>query len=468
MASANEEMPPDRYLEFEHQQNAVTNICELNEDCLLAITENLSLSNLYNLAQMNRLLNGVVKRTVCSRFNLQRFKYIYVDNIVKFDDNISKQFDDRLHISHRLLEMGGDSIKKLHFDIRNQNTIENLLRHCSNLTELTVEGNYIDSFDSKEFCVPLKELKKLYIRRSNLGKNILQLYSWCRHINTLEFDCIYSFADRNCLNYHFPCLEHFIMKILKTFDINDLKPFIELNSQLKTLDIGWPDIDRTFFDYMNDKFQSLETLKLRLRPNFSYDNQANKKMLNVQNVELRSCNKLHSVLSFASHQFPAMKSLIIRLIWDSRVNDIVDIDSDPATPIEIMTNLESIRIEFIEIGSLDDRFDLLKAIEPFMQKLSKIDLKVCEINDIYVFLKFFEYFPNLNSLVATCEVKGNVRGFDVDFHKAFNRIVSNRTHANISIRLQPEPNITFYEVDKDIIQRDGQVICRKRRALSSK
>lgn len=459
MAKGIMQQPPARYLDSNHKPISISHLWQLNEDCLTKLFAFLSNDDLKYLAQMHPIFIDVASKIVFSRWQKIGIDTIYVDCGTYTDDILHFPSMKHIYLTHQTFRTFGKYVKKLHCCVRDQAVISGLIQFCQNVEELTIEAAFNNSSGSDAFSKPLKYLRKLKFIRGELSSPLTQFKFWCPNICHLEFVMIYSMADRNCINFHFPHLKHFVIESASPFKTENIQMMFNKNPQIEVLQIAWPHFDGESFNALCNNFESLEKLKIRLirgfKPAFPQD-QLLRKLKRVKKVEIEIICWDHwsSTLLLISKYFPNINTLTITLLDGNEIFiPTYDIES-----FNLMSNLKKLNLRFDV--SRDDQLELLLRFSSKIPSLIKLDVR-SNIRNIEVLNQCFVNFTQLQELLFTGQITGYgdaVQTFGANFHRQFNRIVGDREAAKIVLSIEGSLG-AIYNVNKQHILRNLRIIC---------
>lgn len=428
--------PPKRYIDCSQQRQPVTNICELNEDCLNEIFRKLKLKDLIMLGSCNKQFHELVFHHIFSKTDC------FVDDKVNYKRNHIPQ--QTYYLTHDKLKLYGFRIKSLILSKLNQEIIENLLKFCPNLERLKIVELHANSSKAPLFCQPLEKLKSLRFDNCRLGRTISQLQLWCETINRLELHNV-TFYDLAFFNYQYLHLHHIILDCPKKCSHDALNAFIVSNPQLKTFKINSPFLDKQLFHFIWDNLEFLKSAEWKFVHGFlSIHYKANgiKTKSIVDEISIKSYDVHWSdILSLTSHQFPQIKLLTIKCDA-SKLNEDLKIHSK-----NLMFNLKSLSID--AKGLVLDKLVQISRLAP---ELSKIDVN-CSIESSQILINCFETFSKLQELnVITATM--SEQPFDQLYHQSFVVVTNERPKAKIFLKIK-NSSVKYY-IDKQSIRRYGK------------
>lgn len=458
MAKGIMQPPPARYLDSNHKPISISHLWELNEDCLTKLFAFLSNDDLKYLAQIHPAFLDVASTILIDRWQKIGIDTIYVDFGTNTDDILNFPTLKHIHVTHQTLQTFGHCVKKLYCAVRDEAIISGLIKFCSNLEELTIEGAFNNSSGSNSFSEPLIYLKKLQFIRGELSCAITQFKSWCPNIKYLEFVMIYNMADHDCIHFHFPHLKHFIVESASPFKTEDIQMMLAKNPQIEVLQITGPHFDGESFNFLCNNFESIKNLKIRLIRGFKpvfMEQERLHKLKRVKEVEVDCWHHWSSTLLLVSKYFPNINTLTIKLLDGNEIF----IPTDDIESFNVMPNLKKLNLLF-DVPR-DDQLDLLLRFSSKLPSLTELDIR-SNIRHIELLNQCFVNFTQLQEFLLSGRVTGyedHSQKFNAIFHRRFNRICGDRDAAKMDIIIETSIGAR-YNVNKQHILRNRRIICK--------
>lgn len=449
--------PPARYLDPNHKPISTSHLWQLIEDCLTKLFAFLSNDDLKSLAQTHPVFLNVAVTVLFYRWQKHGIDTFYVDYGTNTDDKLNFPSLKYIHVTHQTLRAFGKYVKKLHCTVRDQAIVSGLIKFCPNIEELSIEGAFNNSSGANSFREPLKYLKKLQFIRGELSRSITQFKTWCPNINYLEFVMIYNMAERNCINFHFPHLKHFIIESASPFKTETIQMMLNKNPQIEVLQIAWPHFDCESFNFLcKNNLESLEKLKIRLTRGFerAFSQEHLHHLKRVKEVEIDCWHHWSSTLLLVSEYFPNINTLTIKLLDGNEIF----IPTDDIKSFNVMSNLTKLNLRFDV--SRDDQLELLLSFPSKIPNLTKLEVR-SNIRNIELLNQCFVNFTQLQELLLSGRITGHedaVQIFNAIFHRRFNQIVGHRNAAKMDINIETSRGAR-YNVNKQHILRNLRIIC---------
>lgn len=385
----------------DENQEDVTKIVDLNDDCLEPIFLKLTKQDLANIAESNL------------RF-LQMACYAYARNFAEnpFESGYDECDDNYFTHSMNIIKHFGKLIRKLdlydaHNDCQyNEQITDALFATCdSNITDIVFDR--VDQDTLNKISRPFPNLTNLNIYDLSLPQKIAQLNRWFPNVTKLILRCSGRFSSEYCTL-------HRLTDADIAMNLDDMQTFIRSNPQLTSLRLRCNNsqlVDGQMLNFMAANLQHLEHLTITVNNWRPATYMANANFRNLRTLSLTLCwdmiNDPNDVPSNLGITSPHLESTKIKGLYFN--NACVEFASRFRNVTDLVFNVDDELDTFLFIR-LAERCPKLKRFEMiFLHNGNDYDV------DADGFIHLLAHCGELSTIILTC-----VRRF-IDDYPHFNR-----------------------------------------------
>lgn len=351
----------------------------LNVDTKLLILEELDFVSLMTMAEMNQEMRALVVDVYRRKLAAKQIRIIQsVSGMMVLDEGDLISIDN-LNFTTKFLQTYGQFVRNISFNYYNawnemHGVMDLVIRHCDSLTNFNLR-----SFSENAFSIVEKPFPK--VEYVSIDGNVSKLFS-----NTLQFNELFPkmrslileqsrMVDRKSLLRNFPNLEHLHLSSWDPLSEDELKLFIELNPQIRSL-AGFH-APTSFLEFLNDNLPNLDTLDFTLIDGATLSNKIHFHKVTSLRVASSSNNfptnvKFDQVKELTVDWYFLNPSMWKNFIWrHNTVNKLklghaqAKLTDDMIADIGDLPNLQEAFV------AIDDRVKTATLVE-FMQKNNKL------------------------------------------------------------------------------------------------